>query len=61
MPTPARSSIVATHARTLALGGLAAAGIWLAGHPELSWLGFAQAAMIREAGRCRPFARRRAA
>ena len=41
--------------RTLLLGALLAVGIGLAaGEPEHSWLGFALAAIITEAGRARP-------
>jgi hypothetical protein len=41
-------------ALTLLVGTLAAAVLWLAGSPELSWLGFASAALGAGAhqGRC---------
>lgn len=49
-------------AATMALGAVMGAGIWLAGNPDLAFIGFVAAAAMREAGatsRCMPPRRRR--
>jgi hypothetical protein len=48
MQTPAPSSALIRHIVTLLCGAVVAACIWLAGYAELSWLGFAGAAMQAE-------------
>ena len=55
MQTATPSSRSLSHARTLALGAVLAAGIGMTGGADLSWLGFALAAMHTGApgGPCR--------
>ena len=55
MQTATPSSRGVSHARTLALGAVLAAGIGMTADAGLSWLGFALAAMHAEAsgGPCR--------
>ncbi len=48
MQTATRSSRLIDHATTLLLGAAMAVAIWLAGYAEISWLGFAAAAMYGE-------------
>ena len=48
MPTTTRSSKLLPHALVLLFGAVLALAIWLAGYAELSWLGFAGAAMHAE-------------
>ena len=48
MQTAPRSSALISHVLTLLFGTVLAAGIWLVGYAELSWLGFATAAMHAE-------------
>jgi hypothetical protein len=48
MQTTTRSSRLIHHTLTLLFGAALAAGIWLVGYAELSWLGFASAAMHAE-------------
>jgi hypothetical protein len=54
MRTAMHSSTVITHIVTLLLGAALAAGLWLVGHADMAWLGFAAAAIYAQTGRCRP-------
>ena len=51
MPTAVRSSRWAQLLVSLVVGTALAAAIWLSGHPQSGWLGFATAAMLWPAGR----------
>jgi len=48
MQTAPRSAAFVHHVLTLLLGVVLAAGIWVTGHAELSWLGFAVATVYAE-------------
>ena len=49
MQTGTRRAMLVHHAVTLLFGALLATAIWLAGYAEISWLGFAAAALYGEA------------
>lgn len=53
MRTATRSSRLIEHTLTLLFGAVLAVGIWLAGYPDVSWLGFVAAAMYAESPRGR--------
>ena len=58
MPTTTRKPVLISHAVTLLLGAVLAVAIGLAGYVELSWLGFAAAAMRSDNDPCSgPWAR----
>ncbi len=48
MQTTIRSSTLVHHLVTLLIGAVLAAGIWLLGYAEVSWLGFIVAAILRD-------------
>ncbi len=48
MQTTTRSSTLVRHLVTLLIGAVLAAGIWLLGYAEVSWLGFIAAGITRD-------------
>ena len=53
MPTATPSSRLIQHTMTVLFGAVLALGIWLAGYPDVSWLGFVTAAVYAECPRGR--------